>query len=178
MKTILKSKVILVVLVCLFSRSGYGAPIRLVLRPTDDTYIYSEAFTTNYGTETNIKVGRGSFEYRTYLRFDLSRIPDGKTIAISSDNGINLLESKVPVDGYELRRNGKAALKLVDELYEKHDLYSEVINKLKADETLDKSVRKIALQIANARQWEDAEKLKKQSSESADLEEDTAEQKD
>jgi len=34
-----------------------------------------------------------------------------------------------------------------------------VIDKLKADETLDESVRKVALQIANTRLWEDAEKL-------------------
>ncbi len=34
-----------------------------------------------------------------------------------------------------------------------------MIDKLKADETLDESVRKVALQIANARLWEDAEKL-------------------
>jgi hypothetical protein len=104
--------------------------------------------------------------------------PNGKTIACGGPSGITLLESEVPADGYEARRTGAAARELVDELYKEHNLYSKVINKLKTDESLDKSVRKIALQIANARLWEDAEKFKKQSSESPDLEEDTAEQKD
>jgi hypothetical protein len=55
----------------------------------------------------------------------------------------------------------------VDELYEKLGLYRKVIEKLKADKTLDESVRKVALRTANARLWEDGEKLKKQSPESA-----------
>lgn len=59
----------------------------------------------------------------------------------------------------------------MDELYEEHGFYSEVIDKLKADETLDKSVRKIALQIANSRLWEDTEKQKKESQDSAGPEE-------
>ena len=46
----------------------------------------------------------------------------------------------------------------MDELHEEHGLYSEVIDKLKADETIDESVRKIAIQIANARLWEDEKK--------------------
>jgi len=65
----------------------------------------------------------------------------------------------------------------VDELYEKYGFYYEVIDKLNADKTLAEPVRKVALQIANARKWEDAEKLKKQSSESAGPEEAEAEQK-
>ncbi len=48
---------------------------------------------------------------------------------------------------------------LVDELYEEHGSYSQVINKLKADETLDESVRKVALQIANSCKLEDVGKL-------------------
>ena len=38
-----------------------------------------------------------------------------------------------------------------------------MIDKLKADKTLDEPVRKVALQIANARLWEDARKLEEQS---------------
>ena len=48
----------------------------------------------------------------------------------------------------------------MNELREKHGLYGNVIDKLKTDDTLDDPVRKIALQIANARLWEDAEKQK------------------
>ena len=83
--------------------------------------------------------------------------PSGKTIVCSGPSGITLLESEVPADGYKARRNGKTASEVVDGLYKEHGLYSEVINKLKADETLDEAVRKIALQIANARLWEDGE---------------------
>ncbi len=46
----------------------------------------------------------------------------------------------------------------MDKLHEEHGLYSKVIDKLKADEALEESVRKVALQIANARLWEDEEK--------------------
>ena len=52
-----------------------------------------------------------------------------------------------------------------------------MINKLKADKMLDEPVRKVALQIANCRRWEYAEKLKKQSGNSAVSEDATAEQK-
>jgi hypothetical protein len=101
--------------------------------------------------------------------------PDGKNIAIGDGNTIALLESAVPVGGYEPRRTAHAARKVVDKLYEEHGFYSEVIDKLKADKTLAEPVRKVALQIANSRLWEDAEKLKKQSSESASQEEEATE---
>jgi len=71
---------------------------------------------------------------------------------------VGLWESEPPVDDYGARRTGVAARKLVDKLREEHGLYSEVIDKLKADGTLDDSVHKVALQIANARLWEDEEK--------------------
>ena len=47
---------------------------------------------------------------------------------------------------------------LVDELYEEHGS-DQVIDKLKADKTLDESVRKVALQLANTRLWEYARGL-------------------
>jgi len=84
--------------------------------------------------------------------------PNGKTIACGGPNGITLLESEVPDEGFEPRRTGAAAKTLVDEMYQKLNLYSKVIEELKADETLDESVRKVALQIANARLWGDEEK--------------------
>jgi len=84
--------------------------------------------------------------------------PDGKTIAIGSSSGITLLESEVPAGGYEPRRTTITARKVVDELHKEHGLYSNVIEKLKAHDTLEEPVRNVALQIANARLWEDAEK--------------------
>ena len=74
-----------------------------------------------------------------------------------------MLESEAPVDGYEPRRNGKAAKKVVDELYKKYVFYQQVIDKLNTDKMLDEAVRKITLQIANVRLWEDTEKQKEQS---------------
>jgi eukaryotic-like serine/threonine-protein kinase len=86
--------------------------------------------------------------------------PDGHTIAIDSHNGVTLLESKMPADGYESRRTGTAARTVVDELHSEYQHYSKVIEKLKADNTLEEPVRKIALQIGHARLWKDAEEQK------------------
>jgi WD40 repeat protein/serine/threonine protein kinase len=84
--------------------------------------------------------------------------PDGKTIAVGSFGGIALLESEVPSGGYEPRLAGAAAQKLVDKLRDELSLYSKVIEKLDADETIEEPIRKVALQIANARLWEDEKK--------------------
>jgi eukaryotic-like serine/threonine-protein kinase len=84
--------------------------------------------------------------------------PNGKTIAIGTGTGVRLLESETPADGYGPRRTGAAAQSVVSALHKEHQLYSKVIAAIKADDTLDASVRELALQIANARLWEDAEK--------------------
>ena len=87
--------------------------------------------------------------------------PDGKTIAgaLWDDHTIALWESVPPRGGYDQRKNGEAARKVVDELHERHGSYREVIGQLQDDATLDPAVRRLALQIANSRKWEDAEKL-------------------
>jgi WD40 repeat protein len=84
--------------------------------------------------------------------------PDGKTIAVTDTDGITLLESEASADGYESRRIGAAAREAVEKLHGEFGLYAKVIEELKANETLGESVRKIALQIANARLWEGEEK--------------------
>jgi dipeptidyl aminopeptidase/acylaminoacyl peptidase len=95
---------------------------------------------------------------------DVAFSPDGKTIAVGTFEGrVILWESAPPVGGYETRRNGAAAQKIVDELYKKHNFYYDVIDKLQSDKTLDETMKKLALQIANSRKWEDAEKLKERS---------------
>jgi len=63
----------------------------------------------------------------------------------------------VPADAYESHRVG-ATQKVMDELHEEHGLYYKVIDELNADQTLDESIRKVDLQIANARLWEVEEK--------------------
>jgi WD40 repeat protein len=90
--------------------------------------------------------------------------PDGKTIATGTGDGSILLwESAEPDGGYEPRRKGTAARELVDNLYKKNGFYHDAIDKLEGDKTLDEAIQKVALQIANSRKWEDAEKLKERS---------------
>jgi WD40 repeat protein len=85
--------------------------------------------------------------------------PDGKAIAGGTGGWFAVLwDSTAPAYGYEPRKTAEAARRIVDELYEKHGFYREVINELNADQALGESVRKVALQIANARLWEDEEK--------------------
>jgi tetratricopeptide (TPR) repeat protein len=106
-------------------------------------------------------------ELMTFVVNDPSSIafsPDGKTIAAGTyGNGIRLWESTIPAGGYEprwkLQATRKVVGELVDELYKETDSHSEVIDRIKADVTLDESVRKMALQIAQARLWEVAKKL-------------------
>jgi WD40 repeat protein len=82
--------------------------------------------------------------------------PDGKTIAAVTLEGIRLWESVLPASLYSPRQNAETARKIVEDLYQKHNFYYDVIDKLQADKTIDEPVRKIALQIANSRQGEDA----------------------
>jgi tetratricopeptide (TPR) repeat protein len=85
--------------------------------------------------------------------------PDGKTVAAGTIDGTVLWESGTPVGGYEQRKNGEAARKIVDELYERHGWYREVIDQVQQSATLGPAVRRLALQIAKSRKWEDREKL-------------------
>jgi WD40 repeat protein/tRNA A-37 threonylcarbamoyl transferase component Bud32 len=96
----------------------------------------------------------------------LSFSPDGNTLATASEKvrgtgcTITLWESAASAGS---RRTLAAAGKLVDELYHKYNSYSEVIDKLKGDDTLAESDRNVALQIANTRLSDLAEKLRRES---------------
>jgi len=85
---------------------------------------------------------------------------DGKTIAANASDsvGIVLCESGLSPETYGLRQAGASARDIVDQLYKEHGLYSTVINKLRIDDTLAIPVRKLALQVSQARLWEDTEK--------------------
>ena len=84
---------------------------------------------------------------------------DGRTIAACTlGQQVIMWESADPTSGYGPRQRAHAARKVVDKLHTELSLYSKVIDKLNADETLDQSICKVALQIANARLWEDEEK--------------------
>jgi tetratricopeptide (TPR) repeat protein len=95
--------------------------------------------------------------------------PDGKTIAGASNehNNIKFWESAASAGGYEPRWKLQAIRNTVDELVDqfskKTGSYNEVIDRLKADKTLDKSVRKMAVQTASNRLWEFANRLLRES---------------
>ena len=88
--------------------------------------------------------------------------PDGDyLVSCGMNQPIRLWESNDPSGGYAPRRTAETARRAVDELYKEQSLYSKVIDKLKSDRSLDEPVHKVALQIANARLWEDKEKPEK-----------------
>jgi len=92
--------------------------------------------------------------------------PDGRSICVGGrgDYGcITLWESVNPAAGYEGRQIANSARGLLDELYKKHDFYYNAISELEDDDTINDSVRRVALQIANARLWEDVQELHSQS---------------
>ena len=90
--------------------------------------------------------------------------PDGKSICVGSDaGGIILWESVEPAVGHEARHIANSAHSLVDELYYKHDLYEDVVSKLKDNDTIPEPVHSKALQIANTRLDQDAAELNWQS---------------
>jgi len=86
--------------------------------------------------------------------------------AATADGAVFLWDSNIPAHRFELRNSGKAATKRVDELHQQLGLYHDVIAHLQVDLTLDSTVRGLALKIANSREWEDAEKLRKETWES------------
>jgi WD40 repeat protein/serine/threonine protein kinase len=89
--------------------------------------------------------------------------PDGHTLGVGNYSDVTLWESTVPANGYKLRQTAETARKVVDESYERQGFYSEVAAMLRADKEIKEPVRAIAIQIAEARLWEDAVKLNDQS---------------
>ncbi len=93
---------------------------------------------------------------------DVTRVtfsPDGRTIAARCAGGVILWETAEPPGGYGLRETGQTGRRLVDTLHQKHGSYHDTINELQGNRTLEGPVRKLALEIANCRLWEDARKL-------------------
>jgi WD40 repeat protein len=86
--------------------------------------------------------------------------PDGKSICVGYDGGgIALFESVEPAVGQEARRIANSANRLVDELHDEHELYEDVVSRLRDDDTIAEPVRSKALQIANGRLEQDAAEL-------------------
>jgi WD40 repeat protein len=85
---------------------------------------------------------------------------DGRIFAAGGKDGsIILQQCEALSEERELRRIAERARAVVDQLHREHAFYSKVIDKLNSDATFDGSVRRVALQIADARRWEDADKL-------------------
>jgi hypothetical protein len=78
----------------------------LGLAPVADTYIYSTAPTTNYGSATTLIVGTQSAGTgRALFRFNLSAIPSGATVLSASFNAYVVSGSTTPVtQDVELKR--------------------------------------------------------------------------
>jgi WD40 repeat protein len=85
----------------------------------------------------------------------------GSVIAAGTVDGtVYLWDSNISTRRFEARYSGKAAAKLVDSLRQKHGLYHEVTSQLQNDGALDSEVRRLAMQIAGSRKWEDAQTLR------------------
>ncbi len=87
--------------------------------------------------------------------FGIGFSPDGRIMAATTGTGITLWESQAPRDGYKARRTGIRAERVVESMHDDLGLYSEVGERLRDNQTLDESVRELALQIAQARLWQD-----------------------
>ncbi|MEJ2644579.1 MAG: DNRLRE domain-containing protein [Gammaproteobacteria bacterium] len=64
---------------------GAAGAATVTLAPTDDTYVYNFAPTTNYGSAAsfatgNVQSGNSIHRWYSFLKFDLSGIPSGQTI--------------------------------------------------------------------------------------------------
>lgn len=101
-------------------------------------------------------------EHKTPAR-SVAFSPNGKCIASGGDDGaIRVLETAAPPDGYASRQNAEAARVIVDQMHEQRGFYHAVIDELQAKKGLAQPVRDLALQIANSRRWEDADRLIKE----------------
>jgi WD40 repeat protein/serine/threonine protein kinase/tetratricopeptide (TPR) repeat protein len=136
----------------LFSRDG-----KRIISGSRDGMVKVWDWTT--GQELMVMSGNASINVGTLS-------PDGQTFAAGGTNGsIVLLQCITLREDYELRRIAERARAVVDQLYRENGFYHEVFNKLNSDAKLEGSVRRVALQIADARRWEDSDKLRKESRE-------------
>jgi WD40 repeat protein/serine/threonine protein kinase len=91
---------------------------------------------------------------------------DGQIFATGgTDGSIVLRQCKTLREDYELRQITERARAVVDQLHRENAFYHEVVARLNNDTTIEGSVRRVALQIADARRWEDTDKLRKESRE-------------
>jgi hypothetical protein len=114
---------------------------RLVSCSYDDGTV--KVWDTTTGLELMTLVGEDTY--------DVAFSPDGSTIVAACEEGIILWETKDPVGGLGPRRNTQAVRQLVRRLHREHGTYQEAMDQLSGDDTLDESVRAMALQIIDSR---------------------------
>ncbi|MHC4464198.1 MAG: hypothetical protein ACYS30_22625, partial [Planctomycetota bacterium] len=86
--------------------------------------------------------------------------PDERVFAAGCEDGsIVLWQRAAPSEGYGPRQTTEKARAVVEQLHSEQAFYHKVIDKLNSDTALTTQVRQVALQIANSRRWEDADKL-------------------
>ncbi|MHC4539384.1 MAG: protein kinase domain-containing protein [Planctomycetota bacterium] len=79
------------------------------------------------------------------------------------DGSIVLHRRETLPEQYEPRQIAERAREVVNRLHSEYAFYHEVVKRLVNDATLAGSVRRVALQIADARRWEDTDKLRTES---------------
>lgn len=62
----------------MFSVGASSYSVRLY--PSDDSWVEAEYPNSNHGSETSLRVKSDSRTRRSYVKFDLSSIPEGKTV--------------------------------------------------------------------------------------------------
>jgi dipeptidyl aminopeptidase/acylaminoacyl peptidase len=107
------------------------------------------------------------------LVYDAQFSPDGKTIVAGIGGGdLMLWESATPAGGYEPRGKAEIGRRLVENLYDKRGFYRDVISELQSDAPIDSDIRRLAIQMADSRKWEDADNLQRVSFEIVSLPDD------
>jgi len=145
----------------LMTLRGHNGPVTAVsFSPVADRLVSCsrgdgtvKVWDTTTGLELMTLVAGDGYGYYVY---DVAFSPDGNTIAAICWEGIILWETKEPVGGLGPRRNAQAVRQLVQRLHEEYGVYHEVMDQLSGDDTLDESVREMALQIVDSRLPEEA----------------------
>ena len=146
----------------LMTLRGYEGDVYAVAFSPDGTRIVSghEGRTVRiWDAETGIELINLYGYFSSNIR-SIAFSPDSKNICVGGDDGnITLWESVEPAAGYEPRYIANSARILVDELYKEHSFYYEVLSRVRDLETIDQPIRRMAVQITNARLGQDSWKL-------------------
>jgi WD40 repeat protein len=92
--------------------------------------------------------------------FTVAFDPNGQTIAAGTGRGsLTLWRSALSPADYEPLRRAEVARSIVEKLYSRHGSYHDVLMQVDKDDAMDPDVRRLAMQMASSRKWEDGNKL-------------------